>query len=448
MRKLFSKIAFTAALGFAMAFTFSCGEHSGGGDDNPVSSSGLEISSSGGGNPAQSSSSSLTGGVVGNSSSSGGSSSSSGGERGTFTDSRLDTTYTYNWVKIGEQIWMAENLKYKAPGSKCYNNLAENCAKYGRLYNWVMAMNHCPAGWHLPSEAEWNTLTNYIGNNAGTKLKADSVWEVNARGTDNYGFAALPSGYAGSDNSFGGGGTSATWWSSTYQYNNVYKTRNIGTGDGVWGNGSSDNAKDYYSVRCVKGEPERPAVDSSSFVDTRDGISYKTVKIGVQRWMAENLKYKVTDSKCYNNDANNCKDYGRLYQWEMATNGNESNQNPSGVRGICPAGWHIPSEGEWNTLTNYIGSFAGMKLKATDGWDGYNNGLDLYGFKALPSGWVGSDNSFGGLRTSANWWSSTKQDYDTYKTRNIGTGDGVGGNGWSNANDYYSVRCVEDIEMP
>lgn len=80
---------------------------------------------------------------------------------GTFTDPR--DHQTYRWVKIGKQIWMAQNLNYAAPDScGCYDELAENCRLYGRLYSWDVALKVCPPGWHLPSDIEWDELKQFI----------------------------------------------------------------------------------------------------------------------------------------------------------------------------------------------------------------------------------------------------------------------------------------------
>jgi len=435
MRNKFSKITLAAGFLLALAFTFSC--HDGGGDDIGTSSSDTEISSSDG--------------TLASSSSSGGSSSSVNisvsDTSGTFKDSR-GSGQTYKWVKIGEQIWMAENLKFNAPGSKCYDNLASNCETYGRLYNWVMAANHCPDGWRLPSNAEWTTLANYIGNNSDTKLKATSGWNDDKNGTDDYGFTALPGGYAGSNGDFGEGGTRVYWWSTSLRWDHIdneYISWEIGN---YLGGGGGKQERTYLSVRCLKGTLTLPTVERDSFVDIRDNSTYKTVKIGAQKWMAENLKYKVSDSKCYNNLAENCAQYGRLYNGVMATNGNKSNQNPSGVQGVCPAGWHIPSNGEWTTLNNYIGSNSGRKLKSKSGWNDYYNGTDDYGFTALPGGFAKEDGSFDGGGTSIRWCStSLRWDHiaDEYTSWGIGTGNGLGS---SRDADFCYVRCVEDIEMP
>jgi len=131
----------------------------------------------------------------------------------TLTDTRDNKTY--KTVKIGEQVWMAENLNYEAEGSICYDDKPDNCKKYGRLYNWKTANEVCPNGWHLPSQEEWGTLTDFFGGwrVAGKKIKAKSGWNKNSNGTDDFGFAALPGGHH--DGTFTNVGNFGYWWTAS-----------------------------------------------------------------------------------------------------------------------------------------------------------------------------------------------------------------------------------------
>ena len=172
-----------------------------------------------------------------------------------FEDDR-DNNKRYHFVNIGRKNWMAENLNYNVEGSKCYNDIPGNCEIYGRLYNHKTALDVCPTGWRLPTDAEWTELTDAIGglNGTATKLKAGSGWSSN--GTDNYGFAALPGGYGnlrnGSEGSFVdfGSARGGFWWSATtYAANGAY-LRHIGpTLADV--NRIDNDVSRLYSVRCV-----------------------------------------------------------------------------------------------------------------------------------------------------------------------------------------------------
>ncbi|MDR3001391.1 MAG: fibrobacter succinogenes major paralogous domain-containing protein [Fibromonadaceae bacterium] len=103
---------------------------------------------------------------------------------------------SYGCVRIGTQIWMAQNLNYEIDDSFCYNNNPEQGELYGRLYSWAAALGVCPVGWHLPSKAEWLQLAKFIGvHTAATALKSTNGWVDKNGGTDEYGFAALPAGY-------------------------------------------------------------------------------------------------------------------------------------------------------------------------------------------------------------------------------------------------------------
>jgi uncharacterized protein (TIGR02145 family) len=191
-----------------------------------------------------------------------------------FTDTR--DKQRYNYVVIGEQTWMAENLNYNASGSKCCKNEEANCDKYGRLYDWATAMGFapscnddecssqikakhrgiCPSGWHLPTKEEWGVMTTYIGGEetGGKKLKATSGWTVDKlskSGTDEYGFSALPGGLGSSSGIFSDVGTSGVWWSAT-EINAIaaYDRYIYYDSDYV---GMIDLDKSYlYSVRCLQ----------------------------------------------------------------------------------------------------------------------------------------------------------------------------------------------------
>ena len=137
----------------------------------------------------------------------------------------------------------------------------------------------------------------------------------------------------------------------------------------------------------------------SDVVDMRDGKKYKTVKIGSQTWMAENLNYETQDSYCYENDESNCSKYGRLYTWTAA-------------KKACPSGWHLPSKAEFETLFSSVGGIkiAGKSLKSKNGWNEGGHGMDAFGFSALPAGHRINYGFFLYEATGAFFWSSTEDD--------------------------------------
>jgi uncharacterized protein (TIGR02145 family) len=192
-----------------------------------------------------------------------------------------------------------------------------------------------------------------------------------------------------------------------------------------------------------------------------EGQTYKTVRIGEQVWFAENLNYAAKGSKCYGNSEANCDTYGRLYDWSTAMNNSASSKaNPSGVQGVCPSGWHLPSDAEWGVLMTAVGgaNTAGTKLKATSGWNDYNgasgNGTDDYGFSALPGGIGNSDGRFGSVAGYYGYWWSATESHPSYAySRRMSFSSSVGSRlGGSDMNgDYgdksfyfFSVRCLQD----
>ena len=159
---------------------------------------------------------------------------------------------------------------------------------------------------------------------------------------------------------------------------------------------------------------------SGEFEDGRDGQIYGSVQIGSRRWMTQNLNYKppMKDSGwCFNGKALNCRTYGRLYTWDASMAGSVSSAFiPSGVRGICPDGWHIPSDLEWSSLLDIVedrmgDGNAGCALKASTTWNastGCAQGRgDLFGFHALPSGFRSFSGNYSAAGSYANWWTST-----------------------------------------
>ncbi|MDR2591199.1 MAG: fibrobacter succinogenes major paralogous domain-containing protein [Chitinispirillales bacterium] len=191
--------------------------------------------------------------------------------RGTFTDDR--DNQTYKTVKIGSQTWMAENLNYETDNSMCYDDADSNCVKYGRLYTWDPASTACPRGWHLPDTTDWVRLMKAVGGRdstmmcfsgrcfvywfgASTKLKATSGWDyqdIISNGTDDYGFSALPGGFAGSTGLCFGVGTNTIWWTAKEiceggYCEHAYDISTNGNDDlGVGFVGKSQ----HYSVRCI-----------------------------------------------------------------------------------------------------------------------------------------------------------------------------------------------------
>lgn len=180
---------------------------------------------------------------------------------GTLTDSRDGKKY--KTVKIGEQIWMAENLNYEASGSKLYENVPENGAKYGRLYSWATAMRACPAGWHIPSNKEWDELyryadgtsdnveSPYASSKAGKYLKSKNDWSCYGGGEDKCGFAALPSGRGKLAGEFADLGYYGNWWSAS-EHDTKHAYYRVMGYCFEYANWSRDIKTCLLSIRCIK----------------------------------------------------------------------------------------------------------------------------------------------------------------------------------------------------
>lgn len=421
---------------------------------------------------------------------------------------------TYKTVTIGTQIWMAENLKFEynkgSAKSFCYNDDEDYCSIYGLLYTWSAAVDSaasfsngckgcgvgkiynpsgtirgiCPSGWHLPSIDEWKTLFAAVnrGDSAAIRLKSTDFWSSDCNGLDSYGFSVLPAGWRNILGNYLSESNFAEFWISMDNQKRYAYYAEVTLSDEVFINDSAykDNA---FSVRCImdtavvfipESSSSSDADESSSsnemagsMTDSRDGQTYKTVTIGTQTWMAENLNFAYNEptedldssSFCYEGDTENKSKYGRYYIWSAAMDsagvfssdgkgcGYGKTCNSSGtVRGVCPSGWHLPSTDEWDELVFTAGGelMVGDVLKSKSGWYRDGNGIDLYGYSILPAGYTfdGSENFTEAFYAS--FW--TRNDNDDEKSVVIYfeyDSDSVDVE-VSDKDVAYSVRCLKD----
>lgn len=227
---------------------------------------------------------------------------------------------------------------------------------------------------------------------------------------------------------------------NTAYYVRAYATNNTGTGYG--------SAIQFTTLQ------------GTGTVTDIDGNVYNTVTIGTQIWMVENLKVTkynngtaiplITDGAAwtslttpgycwYNNDYTTYGSvYGALYNWHTVNTGN-----------LCPIGWHVPTDAEWTTLTDYLGglSIAGGKLKetGTSHWAIPNTGAtNESGFTALPGGWRGYDGSFHDITYTGYWWSSTQNGSSAWERELYQGNATVSRNGSNSKFVGFSVRCKKD----
>ena len=177
------------------------------------------------------------------------------------------------------------------------------------------------------------------------------------------------------------------------------------------------------------------AATHGTLVDKRDGKKYKTVKIGDQTWMAENLNEKTEGSWCYEDKELNCQKYGRLYNWDAA-------------KSACPAGWHLPSKGEFEALFVAVGGkdVAGMKLKSTSDWKENGNGDDAFGYSALPAGNRLNNGYYRNEGYYASFWSSSEDDSYLAYYMGLYYGSDNADPNYDSKNDGFSVRCLKDSQ--
>ncbi|GBU25512.1 hypothetical protein R83H12_02155 [Fibrobacteria bacterium R8-3-H12] len=380
--------------------------------------------------------------------------------------------------------------------------------------NYSQGGGSCPNGWHIPSQADWVSLINFVG---GTR----SLIAIDFGGTDDYGFAAMLYGFIGTTGKPLNSGEYADFWTND-------KTGiRIGVGNYSIGNYTASHYQ--LSVRCLQNPPlptytitynanngsgasaaqtktHDIALTLSSITPTRTGytfagwntvaggggtsyaagasyttnsdvtlyaqwsslvvsncndIAFKAVEIGTQTWMAENLNCNISDSKCYDNNEANCDIYGRLYNWAAAMalpshcNSNLcASQVDAKHRGICPSGWHIPSDADWDKLLRYAdgtsgtdspysSSTAGVELKATKGWESLYYSTDAIGFSALPGGSSRWNNYFS-IGKEGYWWSATDGNDANASRRRMSYNESGVYRSVEDKDYLSSVRCVQD----
>jgi len=265
----------------------------------------------------------------------------------------------------------------------------------------------------------------------------------------------------------------------------------MGSGLGVFNAtvGSLNKGKTYYvrtyainSIGTTYGGEVsfNTTVLTGTFTDSRDGRVYKWVEIGTQIWMAENLAYlpsvspssgssysdlyyyiygyegtSVTEAKV----TTNYNTYGALYNWTAAMNrAASSSASPSGVQGVCPSDWHLPSDDEWKELeitlgmtqaqsnaTNGRGTDQGKQMKAISGWKNNGNGTNSSGFSGLPGGYrTSSTGDFTSIGYYGEWWSATERVSDGSMTRFLGYDFNLVYRMYKWKTNGLSVRCIKN----
>ncbi|MCK4663105.1 MAG: hypothetical protein KAT68_09590 [Bacteroidales bacterium] len=212
-----------------------------------------------------------------------------------------------------------------------------------------------------------------------------------------------------------------------------------------WSNGASTNnltnipAGEYtVTITDKKGKTATQSIsitqpDESACIDINGNI-YKTVMIGKQLWMAENLKVthapdnKEIESSYYDDDSSNCQFYGRLYKWNIAMNDSLNEK----AQGICPDGWHLPSDNEWQILIdNYTPEKAGLELQDSNGV-----------FNCLMAGFK-SKFTYHGIGSYTSFWTSTKYGNNAWK-RDIMKDLPQVFKYHGKIDNSFSVRCIKD----
>lgn len=188
-------------------------------------------------------------------------------------------------------------------------------------------------------------------------------------------------------------------------------------------------------ISACKDPQPLPEPTTNEFFDTRDGTTYQAIELGSQVWMAENLRYEIGISPCYEMDESNCSIYGRLYTFAEAAN-------------VCPDGWHLPTDEEWQTLETHLGMDAD-KLSNNE-WRGTDQGTQLKegggsGFRAKMAG-IKVGQFFTELGDKTVYWSITEDPANPgfWIGRELGSSNKKVRRVSFLETDRHSVRCLKD----
>jgi uncharacterized protein (TIGR02145 family) len=231
----------------------------------------------------------------------------------------------------------------------------------------------------------------------------------------------------------------------------------VGARAEIWSIELFDYETNVLELRWLLAQSEETSTGSCpgipTVTDQRNGKVYNTVLIGDQCWLRENMDIgtKINDTQtqsdngtiekyCYGDNLANCNTYGGLYQW------NEAMQyvNNAGAQGICPAGWHIPTMAEIQTLATTVAGDANS-LKAFGQGSGEGAGTNTSGFSALLAGYRFYGGTFSSLGIEAYYWSSTEYDEQASSNLSLYYDDNLIYLGENDYKDYgFSIRCVKD----
>lgn len=361
----------------------------------------------------------------------------------------------------------------------------------------------CPDGWHIPTYTETQALVNLASKKA-RPLMSTIGWGTEDSlyidpGVDTYGLSFVGTGEYDTKDDFNDIGEYAFMW-VYYQSSKMYYLLIRGEDNDAFIN-DFDGYESNFSVRCVKGDGVVPSSSSSSsysssssakssssvssssvssssrtkqagaeplleaageqfnpdieygtMTDPRDGKTYKTVKVGSATWMAENLNYagnEIGVSTCFNDDDRFCELYGHFYSRSAAMNSSSCAYKSScdlgtgHIQGICPDGWHIPTNKEAQDLVNLASGHA-LPLMSAKGWKtGITPGTDTYGLSFVGTGCYCSDDGFHSLGEYGRLWvyyASSTQYYIVIR----GSENEAEVWDYNDEECYNPVRCVKD----